>query len=236
MKNGSETLKVWNEFRDEWRALNRYSPPLDSVWIEGIGEVPCIVDEDQESAASAALAEGWAASDPGIAWATLTSGQMKEAPLPNILQGFFRSLSKDSDWPAWTHRLDSVPWRESNDVHAHGPRAFAAVALTRRWLESNPHQAMTWFLKDQATWDPDLWVSFPSDVSSFKAGTTGRVRYVPAHVFLLADWIKAEPGAASDWLFQASDTLAPEDVLREASSKMEIPESLKIQISARCGN
>lgn len=235
-KNGSETLKVWNEFRDEWRGLNRYFPPLDSEWIEGVGEVPLIADEDQESAASAALAEGWAASDPETAWAEFTAGQMKDAPFRTILNGFFRGLSKDSNWSAWTHRLESLPWKESDDVHAHGPRAFAAVALTRRWIESNPDEAMAWFIEDKAAWDPDVWVSFPSDVSSFKAGTSGRVRYVSEHVFLLAEWMKAEPEAASSWLSRASEALAPKDVLREAASEMDIPESLKTQIAARCGS
>ena len=234
-KNGSETLKVWNQFRDEWRGLNRYSPPLDSEWIEGVGEVPCIADEDQESAAGAALAEGWAASDPEAAWTALSSGQMVDKPSYLILKGFFRGLPETCDCSAWTRRLDELPWKDPDDVTT-SPRCFAAVALTRRWLESDPDRAAAWFAIDEASWNEGARAPFPSDLHSFNAGVTGRATFVSGHVFLLADWMKAKPAAASSWLSRASEAAAPKDVLRDIASEMDIPESLKTQIAARCGS
>jgi len=135
-----------------------------------------------------------------------------------------------------TDRPESIPWNQPSDFSEDSPRGTEVVALARRWLESNPDEAMAWFLEDKASWPSDTRVAFPSEASSFNAGTSGRVRYVSAHVFLLADWMKAEPEAASSWLSRASEAFAPNDVLREAASEMKIPELLKIQIAAKCGS
>jgi len=233
-KNGSETLNIWTEIRNEWQGFNRYSAPLDSEWIEEIGEVPTIRDEDEETSASAALAEGWAASDPETAWTALTSGQMEDATRPIILRGFFRGLSEATEWSTWTDRLQGLPWDDPGGSKT-SPRGAAAVALARRWLNRDPDPALAWFLEDKASWDEEAWVAFRSDMS-FNSGSRGQVTFVSEHTFLLADWMKADPEAASSWLSQASETLAPKEVLQEAASEMEIPESLQAQITARYGN
>ncbi|MCW1884606.1 hypothetical protein OKA04_07665 [Luteolibacter flavescens] len=229
-KNGKETLKVWNRVRDEWRELDRDSPPIKFEWIEGVAGVPTIVRDDEHFPACAALAEGWASTDPEAAWTAVTTGRMNEPPDCDILKGFFAGLPQDTDWSAWPSRLEALPWNKPDDLFFETScRAFAALAFAQRWLQSDPEAAMAWFAKDRATWEEGNWVRIPV----FKHGIFDNVYSLSEHAALLGEWMKQQPETASAWLSHADEILAPEEVLREISIEMEIPETLKKQIAER---
>ena len=237
--DGALALQIWKDTRDEWRTGEIPARSHDFRqfdFTEGIGLLPRIrMDEpSSEEKALAALARGWATSDPEAAWNAVEKGGIDHLRRC-VLAGFFEGLQERGDWPAWAARLESLDWPANPFDHSSSfdlpdSETGAVLQLALRWVANDPEAALAWYGSREAEWSTLQGIS---PVDAFTAGTTGQggtQKAMPARVHLYASWLNANPAAFLGWL---SENDSSDDTFANLVRWTDLPMEGKIPLIGR---